>query len=161
MGNPLPGDDLFKDRLAIPYLTPSGTVAMKFRSIDDTEPRFLTFTGTSMKRLYNTSVLLEPHLTVYLCEGEPDTWTAHLCGLPCVGVPGVNNWDKRNARIFRNRRVIVLADGDDSGQGKEFAERVLADIDDGGIILFEGQDVNSYYLEHRREGLLKRVGWTV
>lgn len=158
VANPLPGDDLYRGRLSIPYLTPSGVVGVKYRAIDNTEPRYLTSSGATMKRLYNTSVLLDPHLTVYLCEGEIDTITASMCGLPAVGVPGVDTWEKKNYRAFRNRRVIILADGDDKGQGLQFAETVMANVDNCGIILFDGTDVNKFYVDYGKDALLEKVG---
>lgn len=156
--DPLPGDDLFRGRLSIPYISPSGVVAVKYRALDNSEPKYLTSSGATMKRLYNTRVLLDPHLTVYLCEGELDTITAAQAGLPAVGIPGINQWEKRFARAFRNRRVVVLADGDDSGQGLGFAEKVMADVDSCGIVLFDGTDVNKFFVDYGKDKLLEKVG---
>ena len=32
--DPLPGHEMFRDHVCIPYLTPNGTVGMKFRNLD-------------------------------------------------------------------------------------------------------------------------------
>jgi DNA primase len=151
-------DSTFPHRLSIPYLTPSGVVAMKFRAIDSSEPRFLTYTGTTMKRIYNSSVLSKPLTTVYLCEGEFDTITAQMCGLPAIGIPGVKQWKRTFSRALRNRRTVILADGDDSGEGRDFAETVAHDCEHAEIIIFEDMDVNSFYLKYGEEKLLKKVG---
>lgn len=157
--DPLPGDDMYTNRIVIPYLTPSGVVAMKFRALGgDKADRFLTFTGTTMKRIYNPGVLVKPHLTIYICEGEIDTITAWMCGLPALGIPGVMQWRRTFARALRNRRVVVLADGDDNGEGEKFANTISGDVDDCGVVLLTGEDVNSYFIKHGRAGLRERVG---
>lgn len=159
VGEALKGDDHLKNRLCIPYLTPAGPVVLKFRALDEREPRFLYRSGSHAQRLFNTSVLRQPHKTIYLCEGEFDTLTAYQCGLPVVGLPGCKNWIKLFARIFRGRHVVVLADGDDAGEGLKFAEQVCEDVESGGIILFEGSDVNRYFTDYGQESLLKKVGY--
>jgi len=159
VASPLPGDDMYAGRLAIPYCTPSGVVAMKFRSLGgEKDNRFITFTGTTMKRLYNPGVLVKPHLTIYLCEGEIDTITAWMCGLPALGIPGVKQWRRTFSRALRNRRVVVLADGDDNGEGERFADTISGDVDDCGVILLTDEDVNSYFMKHGKDGLRERVG---
>lgn len=149
------GDDLFRGRISIPFLTKTGPVAIQYRSVGDSEKRFLN--RGSMKRLYNPTVLLYPYRTVYLCEGPIDTMTVAQLGLPAVGLPGVSQWDKVFARAFRNRTVVVLADGDDKGQGRQLAERVLTDVEACSIVLFEGEDVNSYRMKYGLDGLREKI----
>lgn len=157
VGEPVRGDDHLRGRISIPYLTPTGAVELKFRAIDDTEPKFIYRAGGTARRIYNATILQFPYPTIYVAEGEPDTWTAHQCKLPTVGIPGVKQWLPLFRRIFRNRRVVVLADGDDNGEGLEFAKQVLASVDDCGIILFEGEDVNSFFRKYGEDELRRKV----
>ncbi len=154
---PETGDDIYRGRISIPFVTKSGVVAIQFRSIaGDKKGRFLM--RGSNKRIYNPSVLLQPHRKVYLCEGPTDTMTVAQLGLPAIGIAGVDNWLPVFARALRNRRVVVLADGDDGGAGKDFARRVLTDVDESGTILFEGTDVNQFFLDYGRDALLEKIG---
>jgi DNA primase len=153
---PEPGDDMFRNRISIPFITPSGVVAIQYRAIDDSEKRFLNHGST--KRIWNTRTLVSPVRTVYMTEGLIDGATIHQLGLPVVGMPGVKSWDKLFARAFRNRRVIVCVDGDDNGQSERFASEVLTSIEDGGTILFEGTDVNQFYIDHGPEALRQKLG---
>ena len=153
---PLTGDDMFRGMVSIPFLTKTGPVAIQYRAVVDKEPRFLSKGST--KRLFNPSVLLSPHRTVYICEGPVDTLTVSCLGLPAVGVPGVSQWSGVFARAFRNRKVVVLADGDDNGQGEQMATRILGDVEECDIILFDGEDVNSFWLKHGEKELRKKLG---
>lgn len=157
-GTTAPGDDMFRNRISIPFITPSGVVAIQYRSIDpEHEPRFLNHGST--KRIWNTKTLVSPVRTVWMTEGLIDGATIHQLGLPVVGMPGVKSWDKLFARAFRNRRVIVCVDGDDrEGQGEKFAADVLKSVEDGGTILFEDEDVNSFYVKYGEEALRQKLG---
>jgi DNA primase len=150
------GDDLFRGMISFPFMTVSGPVAIQFRQVGDYEPRFRSKGST--KRIFNPSVLLEPHRRVYICEGLVDTLTVADVSLPVVGFPGVDAWDKPFARAFRNRRVVVLADGDDKGQGLKFATRIQVDVEQCDVILFEGEDVNSYRMKYGVDALKEKMG---
>jgi len=146
VGDPLPGDDRFRGRLAIPYLTPSGVVGMKFRAIDGDDNRWMKDKGEA-NLIFNTRVLVHARKVV-ITEGEMDCISAVQAGLQAVGIPGASNWRKEWSRIFYQREVTVLAQGDDPG--REFAERVINGIDGGRIVYMpEGEDVNSML---QREG---------
>jgi 5S rRNA maturation endonuclease (ribonuclease M5) len=77
--------------------------------------------------------------------------------LPVIGVPGVDSWVPLFARALRNRRVVVLADGDDNGQGKNFAARVSTDVDECATILFDGTDVNKYRMDFGLDALREKI----
>lgn len=147
-----------RGRISIPYFLRHGVVGIKYRSIDDSEPKYLSNSGFYAKRFY-MSPLTSGDTTVYLCEGELDCITLAQLGVPAVAVPGVENLDVRLWRAFRNRHVVVVADGDDDGQGRKFADKVLTLLDDSAMILMEGHDVNSYFTLHGEEKLLQKIGW--
>lgn len=158
-GVPEPGDDMYRGMLSIPFITVTGPVAIQFRQphvVPKGGKRFLNRGST--QRIFNPMVLLQPFRTVYLCEGPIDTMTVAEIGLPAFGIPGVDNWLPKFARALRNRRVVVLADGDDEkGQGKNFAARVATDVDESATVLFEGEDVNSYYMKHGPDALREKI----
>lgn len=140
-GRALKGDQRFEGRLAIPYITANGLpVGFKFRSIDGSQDRYSKDKGEP-NRLYNTRVLKRARKVV-ICEGEVDTLSASQAGLQAVGVPGASNWKAEWGRVFYNREVTVLADGDDAGH--DFAEMVATKLHGVRIIdLPAGEDVNS------------------
>jgi len=159
VANPLPEHQNYKGRLAIPYLTPSGVVAMRFRIVppEESDRKYLGVAGVSAKKLFNTRDLLNTE-RIFICEGEIDTMTAHQVGLKAVGVAGVSNWNSDWWRIFRNRRVTVLADADDKGQGKNFAEEICAGLADCDMITMPaGYDVNSLVAQQGSEALLDLI----
>lgn len=165
---PFPGHEFKENRLAIPYITPSGIVQIRFRAIPEDgvpgnpedSPKMLSL-ANSGTMMYNTRDLLMNNPLVAICEGELDTIVAHMAGVPAVGIPGSKAWEKiRNIkRAFRFRRVVILADNDDKGDGKKLAEAVQADIKSARIILMpEGHDVNSFVQEAGLDALRKKIG---
>lgn len=151
--SPLPGHEAYTGRLAIPYLTRSGVVDIRFRSIPpDGDParavlgmKYLSMPGAT-SRPFNTLALARQESFVVICEGEIDTMTAHMAGIPAVGFPGAKTWDKHVYwRMFRYRRVAILADNDDKGAGESFARKVAESIPGSVIISMpEDHDVNSF-----------------
>lgn len=165
--DPFPGHEFKEGRLAIPYISPTGIVNIRFRAVPkdgeiggpEESPKMLSLANTGTM-LYNTRAFQENSQIMAICEGESDTWTASQL-LPSVGVPGAKNWEKiRNvARAFRFRTVIILADNDDKGDGKKFAEEVQADIRGSRILLMpSGYDVNSFVKDHGLDALKSKMG---
>jgi DNA primase len=110
-------------------------------------------------RIYNPLAIARQEMFIVICEGEMDTITAHMAGLPAVGIPGVMHWKNWYWRVFRYRRVAVLADNDDSGEGQRFAETVVNSIPSATVIAMpEGHDVNSFVVQDGIEALRRRVG---
>lgn len=145
VADPLPGHERYQGRIAIPYLTATGTVLMRFRALDDGGPKYLTETGADDARLFNPADLSRPEPFIAVCEGEIDAITAHQAGIPAVGVSGVSKWRPFFNRVFAGyAQKFVLADGDDAGQGVEFADKVAAKIGGRVIPMPSGHDVNSY-----------------
>jgi DNA primase len=145
--NPFPGHEMYVGRLAFPYITPSGIVSIRFRTLGPPGERskFLSITGDDT-RLYNTTALTLGTKEIYICEGETDTIAAHQCGLPAVGIPGAKTWVKNArvfGRVFANRTVFVLADNDDSGEGQELAQDIYRTLGGSTAVLMpKGYDVS-------------------
>lgn len=149
---PMKGDRMHQGRVVIPYFTRTGVVALRSTSIPDPdggrpEPKYLPWMTGDVSRPFNVTSL-GFNDEVYVCEGEMDTITAWQCGLPAVGIPGVQNWKDVYRPLFRYRRVTILADNDDSGQGHDFAKTVAGKLGNCQIVMMpKGHDVNSYYSE--------------
>ncbi|MFE3579116.1 toprim domain-containing protein [Streptomyces vinaceus] len=109
-------------------------------------------------RVYNTLAIQQEAEEIAVCEGEPDTWTAKMCGLPAVGIQGVKGWKSHFDKLFVGyKRVWVLADGDEAGM--EFAETVANRLPSGLVVpMGAGLDVNKTYKNHGREAVLNKVG---
>lgn len=129
---PLPGDDQFRGMLSIPYLTPSGVAALKFRNLASEAGggKYLQHAGQKV-RLYNVLAYFAAGDVIGLAEGEVDAINAtEALGLPTIGIPGTQMW-AANARIWRPifkdfRAVILFADGDKAGRdmAKELKEAI-------------------------------------
>lgn len=151
--NPLPGHERYEGMLAVPYLTPSGVVDIRFRCCNcfpekcDGHPKTLGMPG-QMLRPYNVLALHEPSDIIAIAEGEPDTWVTHQAGIPVLGLPGVASIKDYTSRLFVGySRVLILADNNDAGQGSDFADRLADSIDNAAICLMpSGHDVNSFVL---------------
>jgi Predicted ATP-dependent serine protease len=56
--------------------------------------------------------------TLYLCEGESDTWSLWHAELPALGIPGARMWKPEWWREVEGfERVVLIADADDAGAG--------------------------------------------
>lgn len=165
---PLPGHERFKGYLSIPYITPAGVLDMKFRCLQQHDcgeqgewhRKYDAETGGGKTRLFGVMNLQLDLRVLYLCEGEMDTIAATQAGLPAVGISGAKKWKHHwlyNLEHFED--VVVLADNDDAGSGRQMAEAVCAKIYNArSVMMPEGHDVNSYMVAHGAEGLRERVG---
>ncbi|AEL19820.1 DNA primase [Mycobacterium phage Iceman] len=163
--DPLPGHEMFRGFMAIPYLRWSRehgwiVVAIRYRCIQDHDHRghgkYMTAPG-DQPWLYNTLALLREVPDVAITEGEIDAITAQVCGLPAVGVPGANMWKPYMRELFIGyRTVYVLADGDEPGA--EFANRVALTLPNSRVIpMPPGEDVNSLVISKGKSALLERM----
>lgn len=165
VGEPEENDEFETGRLCIPYITPTGIVGLKFRAVPtdgkpgspEASPKYKYRTGFQTT-LFNTRDLLRTDPIICITEGELDAVSAWMAGYPAIGVAGVNNWQSVFARVFRYRKVAILADNDDAGQGLEFAKQVQKDVKGSRIILMpEGMDVNKLIIEQGFEALSKMI----
>lgn len=168
--------------ISIPYLTPAGTVQIRFRKAPWSGSRIKYWqTAGSLVRMFNTNALLDPGKLIYVCEGEMDTIAATQAGLPAVGISGVNGWREHFYSMLEGfDRIAFLADSDaesdqekseppaDWPEGKEFDPRGAglkfaskhADSIEGGVVIQmpKGHDVNTYLIEAGPEALRAHVG---
>lgn len=159
--DPLPGHEMYRGKLAIPYLRWSqeygwAVVKLRFRRLDDEQPKYLDVAGFS-PRLYNTLALLANSSQIAITEGEIDAITAQVCGIPTVGVPGAQAWKPHFKEPFLGYRdVFILADGDEPGLN--FANAVAATLFNAKVIpMPPGEDVNSLVISQGKQALLGRL----
>ena len=139
----LPGHEQYADRLAIPYITPSGVVDIRFRAMNGADPKYMGMPGAKTS-MFNAQVVLTASDYICVTEGEIDCITLSVkTNHPSVGIPGANNWKPFYTRILDDfDTVIVLADGD--APGLEFGKKISKELGNVNIIQMpEGHDVNS------------------
>lgn len=159
VAEPVEGHDRFAGRLAIPYITPSGVVGMRFRRLDGEDPKYDSEAG-QRTALYNVNDLHRSEPWIALCEGELDTIVmSGIVGVPAVGVPGVQHWSKKGgiwSRLFQDYdQVFVLTDPDKAGlkAQQEICKRI-----ENAIPVDLPADVNDTVLQNGPEWVLEKMG---
>jgi DNA primase len=170
--DPLPGHERFAGRLALPYVTPGGVVAIKFRCIEDHDCRSEAhgkYDGPSGQkaRLFNTRALLDKGDTVAICEGEMDALVCHhVLGVPAVGTPGTQ-WMDHWGRCFADfERVLVVADHDvhpnGDSPGIKHARKVQAHVRGSEVVLPpEGMDLGEWVQQYGADEVRRSLGVAV
>ena len=154
------GHEAYAGRLSIPYVTKTGVVDLRFRSLNPAvEPKYMGMTGAET-RMYNVLDVERANDFIGICEGEIDTLTLSACvGIPCIGVPGANSWKKHYTRLLADfERVFIFADGDQPGA--EFARGLARELPATIIQLPDGMDVNSMYVEEGSDYFLHKMAVT-
>lgn len=151
------GHEHYVGKLAIPYLTPTGVVDIRFRSLNGDGPKYLSRPGANT-HIYNILALDSDGDTLVVCEGELDTVIATQAGFKAVGLPGANNWKPFYSRVLADwNKVMLFCDGDNAG--REMAKNISRELENVfSVFMPEGLDVNDVYLQEGAEGLRKRAG---
>lgn len=161
---PEEGHEFQEGRLSIPYITQTGIVQIRFRALPYTgipgdpepSPKYKSESGSG-STVYNARALM---LTgnIAVTEGEIDCISANVAGINAIGISGANAWQSVYGRMLRYRKVAILADNDDHGEGMKFAEKVQHDTPGARIVLMpKGYDVNSFLTDQGPEALKKLV----
>lgn len=159
---PLPGHEEYEGRLAIPYLTPGGTMMMKFRCIQHEDckasgcVKYLGEPG-EIPRLYGVWNFRHDTPTLYLTEGELDAVVATQAGLRAVGVPGSTQWAEYWTHLFEGYdEVVLLRDGD--AAGRKMGDLVATRLANCRTVKMpEGEDVSSFVVKNGEEALRERI----
>lgn len=163
VADPMEGHDRFRGRLAIPYMTPSGVVGMRFRTLEpDVDPKYDSEAG-QRTALYNVLDLHRSEPWIAICEGELDTLVmSGIVGVPAVGIPGVEHWLKKNgggsiwSRLFQDYQTVFLCiDPDKAGRKvtPEIARRV-----ENPVVIDLPADVNDTVQKHGAAFVLEQMG---
>lgn len=155
---PETGHEAFQGRLAIPYITKTGVVDIRFRALNPAvEPKYMGMTGQETK-MYNVLDIERAGDWIGVCEGELDTLTlSGLVGIPCIGVPGANSWKRHYTRMLADfERVFVFADGDNPG--REFAASLARELPVTVVSMPDGEDVNSCFVKYGADFIRNKMG---
>lgn len=163
--SPPVGYERFANMMSLPYLTPTGVVAIKFRALDpERKPKYDAPSGQQV-RLYNVAALHTPGDVVAVCEGELDALVmSEIVGIPAVGVPGASNWQDHWVRCFADyETVLVIADNDQkedgSNPGLKHAEKVVKKIPGARLVKPPaGADLNDWVLDNGVEAVRNACG---
>ena len=155
--DPLPGHEPFTGRLAIPYVTPSGVIDIRFRAMNGEDPKYMGMAGAKTS-MFNTQAVFAA--TKYICvtEGEFDCVALSVkTGHPTVGIPGANNWKPHYSRILDDFDIVViLTDGDTAGT--EFGKKITRELPNANVIpMPEGDDVNSVIIKLGKDWIDERI----
>lgn len=153
-------------RIAIPYITDSGPMGMKFRCIENHDckkyghGKYDKIKGEPTY-LFGAWTLTEADTNICLAvEGELDTvvgWS--VVGYPSAGVPGANNWQDHWVYVFEGfDEVVVIRDGDVERRGKDgqvippaadaFVNTLTDNLPNARVVhLPDGHDTNSFVLD--------------
>jgi DNA primase len=158
---PLAGHEQYANRLCIPYLTPAGVVNLRFRCLKAHEcaaegcPKYLSTEGAGTN-LFNVLDLKKDSPFICVAEGEIDTMSLSLAGLPAVGVPGVDTWQKHFARCLEDFDVIY-AFGDGDKAGGKFSNFLAREAKARPIRMPSGEDCNSIFVKEGPDGLQRLI----
>lgn len=104
--------------IRIPYRDETGkAVATRFRFGPDSDTRFLWKRGSTVM-LYGLDRLKEARRQgrIVICEGESDSHTLWLHGVPALGLPGADCWrEERDAPLLDGIGEIFVIDEQDRG----------------------------------------------
>jgi DNA primase len=155
--DPLPGHETYVGRLAIPYITPSGVVDIRFRGMCNEDPKYMGLVGAKTT-MFNTQACFVADKYICVTEGEFDCIMMSVKTLhPTIGIPGANNWKPHYAKILDDfDTVIVLADGD--AAGLEFGKKISRELGNVNIVSMpEGEDVNSMMIKQGSGWIDERI----
>lgn len=158
--SPLAGHDAMQGMLSIPYVTPTGTVAVRFRRLQGDGGKYHQETG-SLSPLFNVRDLHRSEPYLVLCEGELDAVVmSGLCGVPACGLPGTGNWSSRGKfyrRLFVDYdQVFVCMDPD--GPGQKIVPDILKRVPNAVNILLPADVNDTYMMAGGRDLILKELG---
>ena len=158
VANPETGHEIYQGKLAIPYITPSGVIDIRFRSLNnESGPKYLSRPGATT-HIYNIGALTQDSSMLVVCEGEIDTIIATQVGFTAVGLPGANNWKPYYSRVLDGwDKIMLFCDGDNAG--REMAKTISRELDNVfPVFMPDNQDVNDVFLTEGADGLRRRVG---
>lgn len=162
VSEPDPLHEPYRGRLAIPFITPSGVVTIRFRCLEDhncKDVKHGKYEGLpgDETRLYNVQAIHDSEGFIGISEGELDGLVATTTGLPTVGAPGINNFKPFYYRLFQDyQRVLVLGDGDSAG--RKFAAELARELPTGEAkVMPPGMDVSEFVMEVGKDAFLEYV----
>lgn len=156
---PLENHDQMHGMLSIPYITPTGVTAIRFRRLEGDGHKYHQETG-SFSPLFNVRDLHRPEPYLAICEGELDAVImSGMVGVPAVAIPGTGQWGKRGkfyARLMQDySKIFVVMDPDKAGQ--EVVPGIMKMIANPVNIVLP-MDVNDTFIRDGVEGIKRELG---
>lgn len=157
--DPLENHDQMQGMLSIPYVTPTGVTAIRFRRLSGDGHKYHQEAG-SFSPLFNVRDLHRPERYLAICEGELDAVImSGMVGVPAVAIPGTGQWNKRGKfyrRLLQDfEKVFVVMDPDKPGQ--EIAPAIMKAVPNPVNIVLP-EDVNDTFVAKGREFILGELG---
>ena len=155
------GSDEYEGMLSIPYLTPAGVVAIKYRRLGGDGPKYDGPAG-QVARLYNVRAIVEGGDVIAICEGELDALVCHSYITPAVAAPGVSWQDHWTRALADFERKLIVVDHDvkedGSSPGIKHGKSLLTKIP-GAELVFPppGMDLNEWYLAEGPDAIRKAM----
>lgn len=155
----LENHDQMQGMLSIPYVTPTGVVAIRFRRVSGDGHKYHQETG-SFSPLFNVRDLHRPEPYLAICEGELDAVImSGLVGVPAIAIPGTGQWGKRGrfySRLLQDYdKVFVVMDPDKAGQ--DLVPSIMKNVPNPVNIVLP-LDVNDTYLREGAEFIKRELG---
>lgn len=161
--NPPAVHEQYEGRLAIPYITDFGPVAMAFRCMQNHNCKEVGH-GKYLKpknqetTLYGVRSFDDALDSIGVCEGELDSLILRQIGIPAVSIPGSTNWQDHWANVFEDlSRLYVFADADESGEKMYERLRDKLSMPVLKVRLPKGEDVNSTFLKYGAQAIIDRI----
>ncbi len=153
--------DLDNGAIGIPYFGETGEkLFVRRRNPPGNELRFQQPKGVKLHPYgLNRLETARKAGRIYLCEGESDTWTIWRCGLPALGLPGVNMAKElQHDHIDGLAELLVIPDSDPAGE--KFVEAICNRLTELGfagrvhlvMIPKEHKDVSAWYVAADKDG---------
>jgi len=165
VSDPAPGHERFDGWLSIPYVTPSGVVAIKFRCIRHEDckaegcQRYDAPAGQKAK-LYGAGDLVNGGDVAAVVEGEfKAIAVTQALGIPAVST-SAGQWMEHWPRTLADfDRVLVIADNDDAGL-KHAKDKVLKSLPQGRLVVppSEYPKVDDWLLEAGADEVRRAIG---
>lgn len=159
VASPLENHDQMQGMLSIPYVTPTGVTAIRFRRISGNGNKYHQESG-SFSPLFNVRDLhrSEPYLAI--CEGELDAVImSGMVGVPAVAIPGTGQWGKRGrfySRLLQDYdKVFVVMDPDKAGQ--DLVPNIMKYVANPVNIVLP-MDVNDTFIREGAEFIRRELG---
>lgn len=165
----------FVGMMSIPYVTPAGPMALKFRCLGDHEddckaaghPKYDS-PPSQHPRLYNVRAFQMASDIIAICEGELDALVCtSAVGVPAVGVPGTA-WMDHWPRCFADHaEVLIVVDNDDnvdpqgkrSNPGLKHAKAIHKTLPNARLVLPPlGMDLGEWVLDAGTDTVRRAMG---
>lgn len=139
--------------LVFPILEAGKVVSLQARQTGTASggPKYVYLTG-KRPRTYNLDVLSTSARQIAICEGIPDTMSAHQLGFSAIGLLGVSNaLHLDEISRLKGKRVIFLLDWDENGEKK--SQSLRSELTAHGIVCLrkskpspDVKDLNEYLM---------------